>query len=53
MIKNDSLESAGFVVKPPARAARSFSGPVGLVKVNLEKTNLNVLGKDALTVSNM
>ena len=52
MMENDSLDSAGSVVKSPAVAARSFSGPVGLVKVNPKKTNPNVLGRDALGVVN-
>ena len=40
------------MVKPPAVAARSFSGSVGLVKVNPKKANPNVLGRDALSVVN-
>ena len=51
-MENDSLDSAGSVVKPPAVAARSFSGPVGLLKVNPQKANPNVLGRDALSVVN-
>ena len=51
-MENDSLDSAGSVVKPPAAAARSFSGTMGLVKVNPKKANLNVLGRDALNVVN-
>ena len=51
-MENDSLDSAGSVVKPPAVAARSFSGPVGLLKVNPQKANSNVLGRDALSVVN-
>ena len=50
--ENDSLDSAGSVVKPPAVVARSFSGPVGLLKVNPQKANPNVLGRDALSVVN-
>ena len=51
-MENNTLHSAGSVVKPPAVAARSFSGPVGLVKVNPQKANTNVLGRDALSVVN-
>ena len=51
-MENDSLDSAGSVVKPPALAARSFSGPVGLLKVNPQKANPNVLGRDELSVVN-
>ena len=51
-MENDSLDSAGSVVKPLAVAARSFSGPVGLLKVNPQKANPNVLGRDALSVVN-
>ena len=51
-MENDSLDSAGSVVKPPAVAARYFSGPVGLLKVNPQKANPNVLGRDALSVVN-
>ena len=51
-MENDSLDSAGSVVKPRAVAARSFSGPVGLLKVNPQKANPNVLGRDALSVVN-
>ena len=51
-MENDSLDSAGSVVKPPAVAARSFSGPVGLLKVNPQKANPNALGRDALSVVN-
>ena len=51
-MENDSLDSAGSVVKLPAVAARSFSGPVGLLKVNSQKANPNVLGRDALSVVN-
>ena len=51
-MENDSLDSAGSVVKPPAVAARSFPGLVGLLKVNPQKANPNVLGRDALSVVN-
>ena len=39
------------MVKPPAVAARFFSGPAGLVNVNVnpKKANPNVLGRDALS----
>ena len=51
-MKNDSLDSAGSVVKPPAVAARSILGPVGSAKINSKKANPNVQGKDALIVVN-
>ena len=51
-MENNNLDSAGFVGKPPAVAARSFSGPVGLIKVNPKKANPNMLGRDALSVVN-
>ena len=51
-MENDNLDSPGSVVKPPSVAARSFSEPVGLVKINPKKANPNVLGRDALSVVN-
>ena len=52
MMENDCLDLVGSVVKLSAMAARSFSGPVGLVKINPQKANPNVLGRDALSAVN-
>ena len=52
MMENDSPDSAGSVVKSPAVAVRSFSRPVGLVKVNPKKASPKVLGRCALSVVN-
>ena len=51
-MENYHLDLSRSVVKLHAVAARYFSGPVGLVKVNSKKANPNVLSRDALSVVN-